>query len=842
MIRFLKFIFVLTIFFIALAGSSIYVVYWYFTRDLPSMNTLQEYNPNIITKVYSDDGQVIGEFYIERRVVIPLSKMPKRLINAFLAAEDARFFEHKGLDYQSIIRAFYINLSAGKVVQGGSTITQQVVKSFFLTPERSISRKIREAILAYRIEKNLSKDEILHLYLNQIYLGNGAYGVQSASEVYFGKDASDINIAEAALLAGLPKAPSRYSPYHNLEAAKERQHYVITRMLEEGFIKREDAEKALKYNIKLKPKEIKSLWVGPYFTEHIRRYVEEKYGADLLYKGGLNIYTTLDVELQKAANLAVATGLKEYDRRHGYRGPIKQLTNKDDIEKFIEEIKEDISKNLSQQASSREKIEQGKTYQGIVTAVNLSTVSSTGQASSKGTQERFVTVLLGDRKGKIAFEDMEWARLYNPTNNPDAGKQKDISQIIKKNDVILVGIKEMPEDGKGIINLTLEQEPVAQASLIARDPFTGSIKAMVGGQGFSKTQFNRAVQAKRQPGSAFKPIIYAAAIDKGYTPASVIVDSPLVFEEAIKGDDWRPQNFDGKFYGPTTFRDALTHSRNVISIKILKDIGIGYALEYAQKLGIQSPLARDLSIALGSSAVSLIELTDVFSVFANQGKKAEPLFVKNITDKSGNVIEENASISQDVISPQTAYIMTSLLQGVIQEGTGQRAKALGRPAAGKTGTTNMLNDAWFIGFTPDIVAGAWIGYDDERPLGHAETGARAALPIWLYFMQKAVEGTPVKDFPVPEDIVFAKVDAKTGKLAAPFPDRTVQGQAPDRTIQGQASEKAIFQAFKQGTAPTEIAVEGAAAASHSARFFEMDSGSGGSKAQRQIDYDAEAPE
>ncbi|MBI5893960.1 MAG: hypothetical protein HZB79_10005, partial [Deltaproteobacteria bacterium] len=571
------------------------------------------------------------------------------------------------------------------------------------------------------------------------------------------------------------------------------------------------------------PNEIKSLWVGPYFTEHIRRDVEEKYGGDLLYKGGLNIYTTLDVELQKAANLAVAAGLKEYDRRHGYRGPIKQLANTDDIEKFIEEIKEDISKK---------KIEQGRTYQGIVTAVNLSTVSSTGQASSKGTQERFVTVLLGDRKGRIAFEDMEWARLYNPTNNPDAGKQKDISQIIKKNDVILVGIKEMPEDGKGIINLTLEQEPVAQAALIARDPFTGNIKAMVGGQGFSKTQFNRAVQSKRQPGSAFKPIIYAAAIDKGYTPASVIVDSPLVFEEAVKGDDWRPQNFDGKFYGPTTFRDALTHSRNVISIKILKDIGIGYALEYAQKLGIQSPLARDLSIALGSSAVSLMELTDVFSVFANQGKKVEPLFVKKITDKSGNVIEENESISQDVISPQTAYIMTSLLQGVIQEGTGQRAKALGRPAAGKTGTTNMLNDAWFIGFTPDIVAGAWIGYDDERPLGHAETGARAALPIWLYFMQKAVEGTPVKDFPVPEDIVFAKVDAKTGKLAAP---------SPDRTIQGQASDKVIFQAFKQGTAPTDVAVEGAAAASHSARFFEMDSGSGGSKAQRHIDYDAEAP-
>ena len=376
---------------------------------------------------------------------------------------------------------------------------------------------------------------------------------------------------------------------------------------------------------------------------------------------------------------------------------------------------------------------------------------------------------------------------------------------------------------KGVIDFTLEQDFAAQAAIIALDPFTGYVRAMVGGSDFSKTQFNRATQSRRQPGSAFKPIIYAAAIDKGYTAASVIIDSPLVFEEAVQGDDWRPRNFDNKFYGPTTFRDALTHSRNVISIKILKDIGIGYAIDYAQRLGISSPLSRDLSIALGSSGVSLMELTKTFSVFANHGRNFEPLFIKKITDRVGNIIEENSSAFEEVISLQTAYIMTNLLQGVIQSGTGQRAKALGRPAAGKTGTTNNLNDAWFVGYTPDLIAGAWIGYDDERPLGHAETGARAALPIWLYFMQKAVEGTPVKDFAAPEGVVFARIDARTGRPAA------------------SSSGKTIFEVFREGTIPAEFAADGTSA-SHSARFFELDSGSGSSRLNVNIeDYDTEAP-
>ena len=772
-------------------------LYLYFASTLPPLNSLQEYNPNIITKVYSNDGQIIGEFYIERRIVVPFQKIPPRLIKAFLAAEDAMFYEHKGIDYWSILRAFYRNIEAGKIVQGGSTITQQVAKSFFLTPERSLSRKIKEALLANRIEKNLSKDDILYLYLNQIYLGNGAYGVQAASEIYFGKDVGNINLAEAALLAGLPKAPSKYSPYHYPDIARQRQEYVLRRMLEEGFIAREDEEKALRYSIKLKPKEIRSLWVGPYFTEHVRRYIDEKYGEDLLYRGGLQIYTTLDVEKQKAANEAVAFGLMEYEKRRGFRGSADRLTEQEDIDEFI--AKSDAELN-------GEQLKTEKVYDGLVTGVDI--------------REQYFTVAIGKYMAQLTFEDSAWAKLYNPTDNPDGGKYQELTQTIKKGDIIKVAVKSIPEDNKEPIQVTLEQEPIVNASLIAIEPGTGYVKAMVGGADFAKTQFNRAVQAKRQPGSAFKPIIYAAALDKGYTPASVIVDSPIIFEEALKGaenkgnnpdtgTDWKPRNFDEKFHGPTTFREALTYSRNVVTIKILKDIGVNYAVEYARKLGVQSQLNNDLSLALGSSSISLLELTNAYAVFANMGTRIEPVFITKITDKAGNILEETSTTIETVLTPQTAYIMTNLLAGVIQDGTGQRAKALGRPAAGKTGTTNDLNDAWFIGFTPNLIAGSWMGYDDERPLGHMETGARAALPIWLKFMQKALEGTYVKDFQVPEGVVFTRIDHATGMPATP------------------ATEKAIFEAFKEGTAPIEDvnlpSVERTAAPE---KFFEMDTGTG----------------
>ncbi|MCC6503294.1 MAG: PBP1A family penicillin-binding protein [Deltaproteobacteria bacterium] len=753
--------------------------YFYFTRGLPSLETLHDYHPNLVTKVYSHDGRIIGEFFIERRVVVPYERVPKHLVQAFIAAEDSKFFEHEGISYTSIIRAMLKNMTAGRVVQGGSTITQQVAKSFFLTPERKISRKIREAIMAYRIEKNLNKEEILHLYLNQIYFGNGAYGVQSASETYYGKDVSTLTVAEAALLAGLPKAPSKYSPHENLELSRQRQSYVLERMAEEGFITADQAKREASKPLKLMPKRSESLWVGPYFTEEVRKYLELKYGEEQLYKGGLEVYTTLDVEMQKAANRAVDEGLREYDKRRGFRGPVKVLKDEAEASQFMK----DADKKLLNDPPAA-----GKTYLAAVAGFNK--------------KNNTLTVDIGSRRGTIIKADMEWARLYNPTTESDGGKYTELSKLFNPGDVVQVMVKETPTSPNAFLSLKLEQEPLAQASLLAMEPETGAIKAMVGGFDFSRSQFNRAVQSLRQPGSSFKPIIYTAAIDTKFTPASVLMDSPLVFQEAQQELAWRPRNYDEQFFGPTTIREAVARSRNIITIKVLKEVGIDEAIQYARLLGINSPLARDLSIALGSSAVTLKEMTVAYSTLANLGTKPEPLYITRIQDRAGTVLEENAPFSTQVLSPQTSYIMTSLLQSVIESGTGMRARALGRPAAGKTGTTNNLNDAWFMGYVPGLAAGSWVGYDDEKPLGHGETGSEAALPIWLKFMKGATIAMPARSFPIPEGLEFAKIDPETGLLAGP------------------STQDAVFEVFRTGTAPTQISSQ--KARSLSSDFFMVD--------------------
>ncbi len=751
-------------------------------RGLPPLDSLKDYHPNLVTKVYSSDNRLVAEFYMERRVVVPISRIPNNLISAFLAAEDMKFFEHEGISYKSILRAFYKNLTAGRFVQGGSTITQQVARSFFLTSERKLSRKLRELILAYRIEKSLTKNEILELYLNQIYFGNGAYGVQTASESYFGKNVDELDLAEAAMLAGLPKAPSKYSPYANFELAKGRQEFVLGRMVEEGLITREQSESAAMRKLKLKPKEsLQNLWVGPYFTEHVRRYLEEKYGADLLYKGGLKVHTTMDVEAQQAANEAVRDGLLAYDKRRGYRGPAARLKSAEEFDGFREES----DKRLSERP-----LETGRLYQAVITSVNPKNMS--------------LSVEMGGVKGLISQPELEWARLYNPTGGPDSGKAERFDKLFRAGDVVDVSVISIPQAKASIAQMRLEQRPLAEASLVAMEPETGFVRALVGGFDFSKTQFNRAVQALRQPGSAFKPIIYTAAIDKNYTPATVVMDTPIVFDDAAKDEKWRPRNFDEKFFGPTTVRKAIARSRNIVTIKVLKDIGVSNAVAYAQRLGISTPLADDLSIALGSSAVTLIDLTTAFAAIANSGMRPAPMFVTKVVDREGAVLEENRPSSVEAVSPQTAFIMTNLLRGVIENGTGARARALGRPAAGKTGTTNNLNDAWFIGYVPGLAAGAWVGYDDERALGKGETGAHAALPIWLKFMQGALEGTPARNFTVPEGIEFSKIDPDTGLLASP------------------STEKPIFEAFKSGTAPQAVS-PGIAAPGQD--FFMMDTGS-----------------
>lgn len=736
-------------------------IYLHLTWEIPKISSLSDYNPPIVTTVYSDDNRIIAEFYKEYRKIVPLSKIPPMLKDAFLSAEDSRFYKHKGIDILSIIRAVVKNVEAGAIVQGGSTITQQVTKSFLLTPEKSFRRKFKEAILAYKIDKAFSKDEILFLYLNQIYLGHGAYGVEAASLKYFGKSVGDLSLSECAILAGLPQAPTRYSPFKNIEKARQRQIYVLNRMLEEKYITKAQLDEAINAKIELTSKQNLFIEVAPHFSEHIRRYVEKKYGPDLLY-GGLKIYTTANYDMQISSHKALEKGLYELDRRHGYRGPTKHLQPNE-----IDPVSNEIASKLNEKP-----LEEGKRLNGIITSVNK--------------KDDTVMVRIGNTYGIINAEEMMWAGKPDPDADHDSYILKKPGGTLRVGDLILVKTINKIKDKKynDLWALSLEQEPKAESALLCMETGTGHVKAMVGGRDFTKTQFNRAIQSKRQPGSAFKPIIYAAALDKGYTPASVIIDSPIVFENSGTDLPWKPKNYKDTFYGPTLLRDALAHSRNIVTIKILRDIGVDYAIDYARKLGITSNLDRNLSIALGSSGVSLLELVGAYSVFANQGSLVQPVFISKVVDRKGNILEEEKPSIEQVIEKNTAYIMTSLLESVVKYGTGQRMLALNRPVAGKTGTTNDTYDAWFIGYTPDYITGVWVGSDELISLGRSETGAVAAGPIWFDFMQQALENKPARDFLVPEEgIEYAEIDAETGLLAIP------------------ESKKTILECFKEGTSP-----------------------------------------
>ncbi len=743
--------------------------YQYISQDLPKINSLMDYRPPIITTVYAEDGRKIGEFFKERRIVIPLGEVPPLLVRAFIAAEDSRFFQHQGIDPFSILRAALKNLEAGTIKQGGSTITQQVTRSFLLTPERSYIRKIKEVILSYRIEKAFTKEEILFLYLNQIYLGHGAYGVQAAAENYFGKSVKELNLAECAVLAGLPQAPTRYSPFRHPEQARARQVYVLNRMVEEGFIARERADEALSVKLDIKPRRNIYVEQVPYYTEHVRRYVEGKYGVDALYSQGLQIHTAVSIEFQKIAEQEVNKGLIEIDKRQGYRGPLKSITASE-IDAFLQEQAADVESSP---------LLPGRITQAVVAQVN--------------DQARTVAVRIGKDSGILTLADMAWARKPNPDLAHYEAKIRQPGTALKPGDVILVKIKDSRKNLQDPWHVSLEQEPLVQGAMLCLETETGLVKAMVGGRDFNETQFNRAIQSRRQPGSSFKPIIYAAALDrkfsepkKAYTPATMIIDSAVVFEDRKGEQSWKPKNYKETFYGPTLLREALAQSRNVVTVKILQDIGVDYTIEYARKLGITAELTRTLSLALGASGVSLFELTRAYSVFANQGFLVEPVFVLKITDRDGNVIEEAVSERRKVIEKDTAFIMTNLMESVVQHGTGQRIKALGRPAAGKTGTTNDMYDAWYIGYTPEYITGVWVGFDTEAPLGKTETGAVAASPIWLGFMKQVLANESVKTFQPPDGVIFAKIDAETGLLPVT------------------ETRKTIFECFKEGTVPSDF--------------------------------------
>lgn len=758
---FFKWIFRLFLLSVIIGISTMAGAYYYFSQDLPLITKLEEYTPPVVTTFYSDDGQVIGEFFDERRFVVNLSDMSENLINAFIAAEDSRFYEHEGIDLYSIARAFLKNVEAGTVVQGGSTITQQVAKSFFLTPERSYSRKIKEAILAYRIDRYFKKDEILHLYLNQIYLGNSAHGVEAAARQYFGKNASSLTLAESALLAGLPSAPSRYSPNRHPDRAKNRQIYVLNRMVTQEFISSEEAEEAMSEVIEIEPRKYHYSETVPYYAEHVRRIVESRFGREMLYRGGLDVYTNVNIEMQEAAAKAVETGLRSLDKRRGYRGPLENL-DKQQIEDFTRNIQKEMA---------LEPLEKGKITKGVV--INVDDVKN------------IVTVRIGNEIGIIILEDMRWARKPNPDVPYGNVFVTRPGSVLRKGDVIEVKVKEQKTEENEKWKLALEQLPDAQSALLSMEPDSGRVKAMIGGFNFKQSQFNRAYQSRRQPGSALKPLIYAAAIDRGYTPATTIVDTPIVFRDADQDFTWKPRNYDNTFHGVTLFRDGLIHSRNVITVRILQDIGIDYLVDYLKMMGIQSHMERDLSLALGSSGTSLFELVGAYAVFANRGEKTEPQFISRIDDRKGNVIYIEDIRSERIIPESTAFMITHMLEQVIQEGTGWRLKALNRPAAGKTGTTNNLNDAWFMGYSPEYVTGVWVGMDNHETLGPRETGSRAAVPIWLDFMQTVLNEKPRRMFSVPDSVVFAEIDAETGLL--PIDE----------------SRKVIYECFKEGTVPLE---------------------------------------
>lgn len=748
---------------VALFGSSGYGFYRV-TRNLPQIASLKDYQPSIVTSVYGDDGSLIAEYYHERRIVVPLERIPQRLVEAFVAAEDSRFFEHEGIDFLGILRALWKNIKAGGIVQGGSTITQQVTKSLLLSPERSFTRKLKEAILAYRIEKHLSKEEILFLYLNQIYLGHGAYGVQAAAQNYFAKEVEELNLAECAMLAGLPQAPSRYSPYTHPSRAKERQVYVLNRMVADGYITTNQAAEALAHELDITERKDWNIANVPYFAEHIRRYLEEKYGEEVLYREGLQVYTTVNVAFQKAARDALKKGLCDLDKRQGYRGPLNRLAP-EEIEPFFKQLKESAGEG---------QLEKGAVVKGVVIGVS--------------SEEKSVSVRLNEGLGTLPVENMTWARQPDPEIAYGTVKVRNAAKVLTVGDVVLVRLVEEDTETGGWV-LALEQEPEVQGALLCMENSTGHVKTMVGGLDFNTSQFNRAIQSRRQPGSSFKPFTYAAALDKGYTPATIIIDSPIIYTDEEMDWKWKPKNYKEKFYGPTLLRTALIFSRNVVTIKILRDIGIDYVIDYARRFGITSPLSRDLSLALGSSGVSLLELINAYSVFANLGELVSPIFITKVLDRHGNLLEEHMTQRERVLDRDTAFIMTHLLQEVVKYGTGWRAKAVNRPAAGKTGTTNKLQDAWFIGFTPTYVTGVWVGFDDDRTLGKYETGSRAASPIWVDFTKNILKNKPVKVFTVPENVVFAKIDPKTGLLA----------RSDD--------ENAVFEAFKEGTAPTKTTEE-----------------------------------
>jgi penicillin-binding protein 1A len=737
-----------------LGGLIVVGLLWHLSKDLPALDQLGTYQPSLVTQVYSSDQRLIGQFFIERRILTPVGDIPEGLRRAVVAVEDVRFFEHPGLDYIGMARAAWTNLRRGGKVEGASTITQQLARSLFLSSERTFDRKVRELILAYKMELVLTKEQILELYLNQIYFGQGAYGVASAAQTYFGKDLSALTIGESAFLAGLPKSPNHYSPFKAYDRAKKRQEHVLARMEEAKFLTTAEREQATAEILNFRRPGAEQ--TAPYFVEYIRQLLVAKYGESMVYKGGLKVVTTLNMEMQKAAEAAFADGLRELDKRQGWRGPLRTVDLTAPTPPIVA-------------ATTDQVLKVGDYREGVITKV---------------AKDQYL-VQIGTTQAQLAFDDMAWAkrRLTGPDTAKDVVVNPNLKQVLKPGDVIEVMVKQLD---RGIVHVQLEQTPLVEGGLIALEPARGAIRAMVGGYDFSRSEYNRAVQAHRQPGSAFKPMIYATAVSQGMSPASVILDAPVVYEQDQDEKTWKPENYGRKIHGMVSLRDALAHSHNLATVRLLDKVGVKNVIDFAKTVGITSPLAADLSLGLGSSSVGLMELTSAYSVLLNQGSRAEPYAILFVKDNAGTVLEQAEPQALQVISKETAYLVTNMMEDVIQKGTGQAAKMIGRPIAGKTGTTDEFINAWFIGGAPNLVTGIYVGFDDRRSLGETESGAHAALPIWINFMQKALKPLPVMAFTIPEGITFVKVDPATGLLE-----------------DGQEEQTSTVELFTKGSEPTQ---------------------------------------
>jgi len=735
------------------------LAFWFYSRELPGFRNITDYKPPLVTTVLSREGRVLGYFYKEKRFLARLQDMPAYLPKAFLAAEDSGFYKHEGIDPWAIFRASLMNLKAGGIRQGGSTITQQVVKRLLLSPEKSFERKIKEAVLAYRLEHYLTKDEILTIYLNQIYLGAKAYGVEAAAREYFGKHVRDLTLAESAILAGLPQAPSRYSPYSDPDAAKNRQKYVLDQMLSQGWISKAQHAQALNQKLVYRSMEDHSWKVGAYYLEAVRRFLLDKYGEEEVYQGGLIVETACELPHQIAADNAMRRGLADIAKRKGWEGPAGRL-KPDEYAHFLDDGRDG------------EALKPGSWVRVLVT----------------DTAKDKATVRFGQNTGEIPANTTTWCRSAKKgVSGAEAPVPGDPSRILHKGDLVWTTVRE--NRGGGRFVLALEREPGPEGALVSIKPDTGEVVALVGGFSFDKSQFNRATQAKRQPGSSFKPIVYSAALDHGLTPASVIMDAPIVFANAEAGTVWRPENYEDIFYGPTLLSTALAKSRNLVTIRVAQKIGIRNVIERARALGIESELPENLSIALGSSSVTLMNLCQAYTAFARGGSYVKPRLVISVKSAWGETLYTSQPEYVEAISPQNAFIMASMLKEVINVGTGAAAKVIGKPLAGKTGTTNNEQDAWFIGFTPHLLSGVYVGYDQVQPMGRENSGAHAALPIWLAYRQAVENSYPPDDFAPPEGIVWARVE---------------NSQAIGS--KGQPSPESYFLPFMEGTQPAQADV------------------------------------